>query len=115
MAVFTWSAWLGLRHRRSPAEGAANVLHQQNEVEGVGGTVLQLGDEMAVERAGVTGLGVDQECPAADVFREREESKEHVLKQACAESSAFMMEVHAEAGEEGDRSRIAPASFAQPS
>jgi hypothetical protein len=56
---------------RSPAsagQGAANVLHQKDEVEWVGGAVLELGDEMPVVVAGVIGLGVDQECPAADVL-----------------------------------------------
>jgi hypothetical protein len=34
------------------------------------------------------------------------------LEEACAESSALMMEVHAEADEKGNRLRIAPASLA---
>jgi hypothetical protein len=83
-------------------------------VEWVGGTVLELGDEMPVGGSGVTALGVDQECPAADVLGECEESQEHVLEQSCAESSALMVEVDTEAGEEGVGLRIPPASCAQP-
>jgi hypothetical protein len=57
---------------------------------------------MPVEVPGVTGLGMDQDCPAVDVLGEGGESQEYVLEQACAESSALMPDVHAEACEEGD-------------
>lgn len=83
-------------------------------MEGVGGALLELGDEVPVEATGIVRLGVDQKRPAADLTGEREQPPEHILEEAGAKSRPLMTDVDAEAGEESDGLRIAPASFAQP-
>ena len=99
---------------RSMGKGSSDVFHQQHEVEWVCGAVFELGDEVPVEVAGVAGFGVDEECPTADLIGEDEESQEHVLGHAGAESSALMTDVHPEAGQEGDGLGVAPTSFTEP-
>jgi hypothetical protein len=70
-------------------------------------------DEMGVEGAGFFGLGVNQDAPTADVVRQLNESHQNVLEEARTESPAFMLDVYPEAGQEGDRLRVAPGAPAE--
>ena len=45
---------------RSGFQGASDVLHEKYEVQIVGGARLELGDEVEVEVAGITRLGMDK-------------------------------------------------------
>ncbi len=95
----------------SSLQGPADVLREDDEMQRVGGAVFELRDEVPVEGAGGVGLGVDEERPAPDFIGESDHPEEDVLEQGGAEPPAFVADVHAEAGEEGDGLRVAPPPF----
>jgi len=75
----------------SSSEGPADVLHEQDEVEGIGGTLLELRYEVEVEVSSLVRFGVNQESSAADVFRQLGEASEYILQQASAEAATLMV------------------------
>ncbi len=82
-----------------------DVLHEQDEVQGVGGGGLELGDEEAVELGGGVVLSVDEQAAAPDVRAEVGGSGDDVLEQgdglgvaACAFAQACGGGVAGDAG-----------------
>ncbi len=80
----------------------------------VGRTWLELGYEMSVEIAGVSGFGVDEQASATNVVREFGEPGEDVLQHAGRKARALVVDVHAEPSEEGYRLGIATGTLARP-
>lgn len=98
---------------RSAAEGATNVLHQQNEVHIVGRARLEVGYEVEVEGPSLFGLGVHEQAATTDVLRELDKPDEEVLQQGRPQSPALVIHIDAQPGEDGDRLGIAASSFAE--
>ena len=57
---------------------------------------------MAVEAGGVGGPGVHEQASAADLVAAGERSGDRVLEKPGADAAAFVADVDAEAGEQGD-------------
>lgn len=98
----------------SPAERSPNVFHEQDEMKLVCRASLEFGDEMEVEVAGLLGLGVDEQAPAADLVGQLDQAGEDVSEQPSAQPSKFVVHIHSDTGQENDRREIAPCSLAQP-
>ncbi len=98
----------------SGAERSTDVLHEENEVEVVGGARLELGHHVQVEGSGTSGLGVHEEATAADVPGQCGEAGEDVLEQTRTESPPFMVDVDGEASEQSDRQGSAATPLTKP-
>jgi hypothetical protein len=72
-------------------------------VELVGRARSEPGDEVQVEVACIVGLGVDEQASAADVLIGVEEPGDDIAEQASLKSSALVVDVDAEAGEQRDQ------------
>jgi hypothetical protein len=97
---------------RSP-QRSQDVLHQQHQVQRVGGGWLEFRDEVQVERPGRRALGMDEQ-PAATNFRaDLCRAAEHIRQQSRAEAPAFVVKVYPEPGQQGNRLGIAAGTLPQ--
>ena len=80
----------------SGSEGAADVFHEQHQVQFVGGASLEFGHEVFVKVACLDRLRVDEQATATDVVGQFAEAREDVLKHAGGQADPLVVAGDAE-------------------
>jgi hypothetical protein len=83
-------------------------------VKFVGRAWLELGHKVEVKRTRLGGLGMDEKAPAADISGKLDEAREDVLEEGCPEPFALVVDIYSEAGQQGNRLRVASSTLAHP-
>jgi hypothetical protein len=72
--------------KSSTEQRSTGVLHEQHEMEFIGGTRLELRDEVQIEVTGFVGFSMDQQTSTADVLADAQQTGKHIGKKASAET-----------------------------
>jgi hypothetical protein len=75
---------------------------------------LELGHSVEVKCTRLSGLGMNEEAPAADVVGKLDEAGEDVLQKGCSESFALVADVYAETCEQSNGLRVATSALSHP-
>lgn len=100
--------------QRSAAERPQDVFDQQDQVQIVGGGRLELGDQVKVEAASFSRLGVHEQPSTADLDSEFGRPGDDILQHPGTEAPTLAIDVHTEPREQGDGLGIPSGALAQP-